>query len=505
MCNLIAIERRGYANIADKPDLSVYDEALNYIDNVLPVDLARLQNQIDDAIESWFYHYDPTLSNIPASGWTTNALKEAHLDDTFTNLDSGQSWRFTRSGPAGSYVYSWALLSYSAATKALVLAGQAKDTADGKRRVFVNTPYPPYDVGDLWAQGAAGDIMRCKTARLTGSYVAADWEKASKYIDESKASALATAAASSGMQIARDDLAKRLGYTDYAAMVTAATQGKTIIDGGYIRTALIDAAAIVTETLVAQRLTAAMIEALDITTSQLTVTSGAKIGNFSIYDGWLTSNSAAGEDVGYLDMRSASSRIAFGSNLLPVSSAGGSLSLTGIIQNINKALSGGVTYALDLRAAGDFDSSVKAVALMANGGLNFRGSCSFVEEVAPLNTNISNSSYSTAESLKWYRNFVFQAPSSGYYADIYLPKDAAVEATFGYFTTGRAVVDAGVIRIYLICTRWSSGYYRVKSDSSTPIIKHTGDTMDYVQINAGDCCTFTYLNRSWYYSASNWE
>ena len=248
----------GYANIADKPDLSVYDEALNYIDNVLPVDLARLQNQIDDAIESWFYHYDPTLSNIPASGWTTNALKEAHLDDTFTNLDSGQSWRFTRSGPAGSYVYSWALLSDSAATKALVLAGQAKDTADGKRRVFVNTPYPPYDVGDLWAQGAAGDIMRCKTARLTGSYVAADWEKASKYIDESKASALATAAASSGMQIARDDLAKRLGYTDYAAMVTAATQGKTIIDGGYIRTALIDAAAIVTETLVAQRLTAAM-------------------------------------------------------------------------------------------------------------------------------------------------------------------------------------------------------------------------------------------------------
>jgi hypothetical protein len=72
----------------------------------------------------------------------------------------------------------------SAATQALVLAGQAKDTADGKRRVFVNTPYTPYDVGDLWVQGASGGIYRCKTARLTGSYSSSDWEVASKYTDD---------------------------------------------------------------------------------------------------------------------------------------------------------------------------------------------------------------------------------------------------------------------------------------------------------------------------------
>jgi hypothetical protein len=171
----------GYNNITDKPDLSPYDEALNYIDNVLPGTLERLQAQIDDTIESWFYHYDPTLQNAPASDWTTDELKEAHLDDTFTNLDSGQSWRFTRDA---NNVYNWTLMADSAATKALVLAGQAKDTADGKRRMFVAQPVPPYDIGDLWAQGDEGDLLRCVSDRASGSYKPDDWERASKYTDD---------------------------------------------------------------------------------------------------------------------------------------------------------------------------------------------------------------------------------------------------------------------------------------------------------------------------------
>ena len=39
---------------------------------------------------------------------------------------------------------------------------------------------------------------------------------------------------------AQDNVAQKLGYADYAAMVTAANQGKTIIDGGYLRTSLIE-------------------------------------------------------------------------------------------------------------------------------------------------------------------------------------------------------------------------------------------------------------------------
>ena len=49
-------------------------------------------------------------------------------------------------------------------------------------RVFTATPTPPYDVGDLWAQGSAGDLLMCVTARTAdGAYSAADWALATKY------------------------------------------------------------------------------------------------------------------------------------------------------------------------------------------------------------------------------------------------------------------------------------------------------------------------------------
>ena len=70
-------------------------------------------------------------------------------------------------------------------------ANSAQKDANEKKRVFVSQPAPPYDVGDLWAQGSAGDLMRCKTARSSGSFVSADWELATKYVDEKKAGSIA--------------------------------------------------------------------------------------------------------------------------------------------------------------------------------------------------------------------------------------------------------------------------------------------------------------------------
>lgn len=86
---------------------------------------------------------------------------------------------------------------------------------------------------------------------------------------------------------AKEALAKNLGYSSYAAMVMSAAAGETIIDGGYIRTNLIDAEAIVTKALVTKWITAAYIEAMDITTGRLTVTSGAKIADFLVDAGRL--------------------------------------------------------------------------------------------------------------------------------------------------------------------------------------------------------------------------
>lgn len=60
---------------------------------------------------------------------------------------------------------------------------EAMQTADGKRRVFVIQPYPPYDVGDLWTDGT--DLYVCRTARQSGSFVAGDWVLATDYATKS--------------------------------------------------------------------------------------------------------------------------------------------------------------------------------------------------------------------------------------------------------------------------------------------------------------------------------
>ncbi|MFK2624976.1 hypothetical protein ACIXUL_09100 [Bacteroides fragilis] len=82
------------------------------------------------------------------------------------------------------------------------------------------------------------------------------------------------------MRNLQNDFATKLGYSSYDQMASYATQGKTIINGGLIRTNLIDATAIVTNALAAGR----------ITTGNIAVTNGAQIGYFTIQDNGLYSD-----------------------------------------------------------------------------------------------------------------------------------------------------------------------------------------------------------------------
>lgn len=135
---------------------------------------------MDGKIEQFFETYDPTVDNAPANAWTTTELKEVHLGDLFYNTDNGQVFRWVKEGTN----YFWQALQDNDLAEALTIANDALALAQSKRRIFTVTPSTPYDVGDLWVQGATGDIMRCKTARDTGSYTASDWEKASNYTSD---------------------------------------------------------------------------------------------------------------------------------------------------------------------------------------------------------------------------------------------------------------------------------------------------------------------------------
>lgn len=156
-------------------------EVNNFISNTYTTDINNLQSQIDGQIETFFYDYEPTLQNIPASGWTTNEERKKHEGDLFYWKSKGYAYRFMQDGAT----WKWQLVQDTDITLALAAAERAQDTADHKRRVFVVQPEPPYDIGDLWSQGTNGDLMRCKVARASGSYSADDWQRASKYTDDS--------------------------------------------------------------------------------------------------------------------------------------------------------------------------------------------------------------------------------------------------------------------------------------------------------------------------------
>ena len=171
---------------------------INQSISTLNINLAAVQGQVDKSITTWFGDVEPTMGNLPASGWVTTPDKEVHLGDIYYNNLTGFAYRFL----VNATIYSWAKIIDSDIVLALQNAADAQDTADGKRRVFVAQPVPPYDVGDLWSEGAAGDLKRCIVARAElASYIASDWEKASKYTDDTTANSAAASATTANNNI----------------------------------------------------------------------------------------------------------------------------------------------------------------------------------------------------------------------------------------------------------------------------------------------------------------
>lgn len=179
-----------YYDIADVQEKT--DELKDYINNTLPGVLGELQAQLDGVIEQWFYQSDPSDTTEPTKDWIAAGTKEQdnHLGDLYYNTETGKVWRYIKTTEASGTgkprdVYKWQELEDTELAQALALAQDALDAANDKAKIFVSTPYTPYHVGDLWVQGNTGDILRCKRERLTGAYNSGDWEKASKYTDDS--------------------------------------------------------------------------------------------------------------------------------------------------------------------------------------------------------------------------------------------------------------------------------------------------------------------------------
>jgi len=202
----------------------------------LLADVAILQKQNDGIIETTSGTYkvmlnpqDPNTAQLvttaePYASWKASETpgsidnRLAHIGDVYIEYVSNAngmkeyvaSYKFIRTAVDSTSPYAtdsegftWALVVDQAAQDAYEQALNAFDLADDKRRVFVNTPYVPYDVGDLWlvqagasiigtTQGGrviqAGDMLRCaETKTGTGLYEHNDWIPADNYRESMEA------------------------------------------------------------------------------------------------------------------------------------------------------------------------------------------------------------------------------------------------------------------------------------------------------------------------------
>lgn len=139
-------------------------------------EMSKIKSQTDKEYTIWFYNYTPTLQNEPASGWS-DADKIDHEYDIFYYPDEGLAWRFLEG--------TWKPITDQQTLRALEKAAKAQDTADGKRRNFVDVPVPPYDIGDTWSNAYYGtlytnDNLVCVKAKAQGeAFSIDDWAPSS--------------------------------------------------------------------------------------------------------------------------------------------------------------------------------------------------------------------------------------------------------------------------------------------------------------------------------------
>lgn len=158
---------------------------LNFVENIYPKDLADLTNQIDSKIATWYYSGVPTLENAPTNEWAEEDYL-AHTGDLYYDKDTGYTYMFV----SEEGEYKWLHIIDNDITEALAIANASQDTADSKRRVFLDTPEPPYDNGDLWLNEE--EIYVCQVSKMLGElYEAGDFIKATKYTDDTVANEVA--------------------------------------------------------------------------------------------------------------------------------------------------------------------------------------------------------------------------------------------------------------------------------------------------------------------------
>lgn len=189
----------------------------NFVDTVYKSDMDIIKSEVKNKIETWYQDTDPSVD------WGVTVEKTwCDIDGTpildingneitilFEELKSkheGDLWK--NSTTNDEYIYR------SGHWVKLQVPDEVFDEIDGKAQVFINTPVPPYRVGDLWTQGSTGDLMRCKTARASGNYNSSDWVLATKYTDDTVANK-----AMADIEVLKDKIKLKVSSEDVESII----------------------------------------------------------------------------------------------------------------------------------------------------------------------------------------------------------------------------------------------------------------------------------------------
>lgn len=206
-------------------------EVNEFVNGVYAPTLNEIQTQIDQKTETWYQPTDPSLQ------WTESAIQDTTGADILdTNgeqiigileigktVHEGDLWK--NSDTNVEYIYQdgqWIEMP---------IPDAVFDEIDGKARIFVTTPVPPYSERDLWMQGPDGDIMTCVHGRESGSFVSSDWEVKQKYTDDTAVNELDDS-------LNQTDIFNRLTNNGDTQGIYL-QKGKIYINGTYIQSGVI--------------------------------------------------------------------------------------------------------------------------------------------------------------------------------------------------------------------------------------------------------------------------
>ena len=165
-------DRKAISNARDKLT-RIESEQENIIRSIVINLSGIIENQSD--IFLWFFDVVPTLSNEPAVNWSVSDYP-SHEGDIYYNRDTGYVYIFE----SNNNVYSWVRSQDASLIQSMALTNAAIDTADHLRKVFLDTPNTPYDVGDWYLK--QGDLYICQTSKTIDElYDSLDFIIAAKY------------------------------------------------------------------------------------------------------------------------------------------------------------------------------------------------------------------------------------------------------------------------------------------------------------------------------------